>query len=185
MHTRRDALKLMTAGLGAFALPTIGFSKHTSKKTPRKVMGVDQVGSQLVCLLKLNQSDEWPQRLQCSFEHLPKIMQEYEIEHCVIDSQPLTLEAIKFAQTFPDRVTLCHWSSEALLKCKDTETDGCVTKACGNLVFCNENGCQHAYANRQWAFNRYLPKHQQELDALHETASFIHFLKETNQLSMC
>lgn len=186
MHTRRDALKMMTVGLGALALPTIGFSdQQIQNQTPRKVMGVDQIGSELTCLLQLNQSDEWPRRLQCSFEHLPAIMQEYAIEHCVIDSQPLMLQATKFAEIFPGRVTLCYWSSGALLKRKDTSGDGYTTKACGNLVLYHGGACIHAFAKRRWFFNRHLPKQEQELDALHEMAGFIHFLKETNQLSMC
>lgn len=185
MHTRRDALKLMTVSLGACVLPTIGFSnQQIPNRTPRKVMGVDQVGGKLVCLLKLNPSDEWPRSIVTDFEHLPAIMQEYEIEHCVVDLPPEILQAIKFAKTFPDRVTVSRWLSVSQLKCKDTSVDGRVTKACGNLILCSENGYQYACASRQWFSNRYLPKQAQELPALYEMAGFIHFLKATNQLSM-
>jgi hypothetical protein len=47
--------------------------------------------------------------LGSEFEQLDRLMREWQVSHCVIDSQPYTNDARRFARRFPGFVTLCQY----------------------------------------------------------------------------
>lgn len=116
MHTRRDALKLMTVGLGAFALPTISPSTSAARGMyVGNTMGVDQHDGKLECDIVIdNERVIKLIHVQGDFKDLPTIMGDYAIDHCAIDWYPNLTDAFIFAERFPSHTTLCQWSSNPM-----------------------------------------------------------------------
>lgn len=121
MNTRRDALKLMAAGLGACVLPSIGFSQTRSQPN---IMGIDQREGHLNYIISTPTTGTCG---DCDFEHLPGLMDRYKIDQCVIDLPPSTLDTVVFARQFPNRVTVCRWRNQKLV-------NGRWKNSCGDYV---------------------------------------------------
>jgi hypothetical protein len=49
--------------------------------------------------------------LGAEFEQLDRLMREWQVAHCVIDADPFTNDARRFARRFPGYVTLCRYRS--------------------------------------------------------------------------
>ena len=48
-------------------------------------------------------------KVEGSWDRLDQVMAEWQVLHCIIDADPNTLEARRFAQRFPGYVTLCRY----------------------------------------------------------------------------
>lgn len=112
MNTRRDALKMMAAGLGSCVLPSIGFSQTRLRPAQgANIMGVDQCDWSFHYIVK---TSTVVIQGYCDFEDLPGLMDKYKIDRCVIQQDPSCQQAVLFARQFPGRVTPCCWINQRL-----------------------------------------------------------------------